>query len=99
MKFACPVEASPFVADPHILIIFFLFCFFFLPAASRGTEKILEGGVQARHLPNKYRVVQAHGQEAVQLQPYDSITIDDWTTIYRHYEYPAYQVTHLIFFF
>ena len=26
MKFACPVEASPFVADPRILIIF-SFCF------------------------------------------------------------------------
>ena len=45
-----------------------------------------------------YRMVQTYGQEIVRLQPYDSITIDDWTTICRHYEDPAYQVTHLNFF-
>ena len=50
VKFVCPVEASPFVADPRILIV--LFYFFFLPAASGGTEKVLGGGVLARHLSN-----------------------------------------------
>ena len=54
MKFACPVEASSFVADPRILIIFFLFCFFFLPAVSHGTEKVLRGGVLTRHPSNKW---------------------------------------------
>ena len=39
VKFACSVEASPFVADSRILIV--LFYFFFLFAASRGIEKIL----------------------------------------------------------
>ena len=53
VKFACPVEVSPFVADPRILIVFFLlFCFFFLPAASHGTERVLGGGVLVRHPPN-----------------------------------------------
>ena len=46
-----------------------------------------------------YRVVQDHGEEAVRQQPYDSITIDDWTTICQQYEDPAYQITHLIFFY
>ena len=40
VKFVCPMKASTFMADPRILII--LFCFFFLPTASRGTEKVLE---------------------------------------------------------
>ena len=51
VKFACIVEASPFVVDPRILIV--LFCLFILSAASRGTEKVLEGGVLARHPSNK----------------------------------------------
>ena len=38
------------MADPRILIV--LLCFLFLPAASRGTEKVLEGGVLARHPSN-----------------------------------------------
>ena len=49
---SCPVEASPFVADPRILIVFLLFCFFFLPAASCGTERILGGGILVRHPSN-----------------------------------------------
>ena len=46
-----------------------------------------------------YQMVQDHGEEAAWQQPYDSITMDDWTTICQHYEDPAYQVTHLNFFF
>ena len=49
VKFVCPVEASSFVADPCILIV--LFYFFFLPAASCVTEKVLGGDVLARHPP------------------------------------------------
>ena len=45
-----------------------------------------------------YWVVQDHGEEATRQQPYDSITMDDWTAICRYYEDPTYQVTHLNFF-
>ena len=51
------------MADPRILIV--LFCFFFLPAASRGTEKVLEGGVQARHPSNKLKIKGKNKQEMV----------------------------------
>ena len=46
-----------------------------------------------------YHVVQDHGEETARQQPYDSITMDNWTVIYRHYEDSAYQVTHANFFF
>ena len=46
-----------------------------------------------------YRVVQDHGEEATQQQPYDSVIMDDQTIICRYYEDPTYQVTHLNFFF
>ena len=46
-----------------------------------------------------YHMMQDHGVEVAQQGPYDSITMDDWTVIYRHYEDPTYQVTHPNFFF
>ena len=46
-----------------------------------------------------YHMVQDRGEEAVRQQPYDSITIDEWTVICQHYEDLVYQVTHPNFFF
>ena len=45
-----------------------------------------------------YRMVQDHGEEAARQQPYDSIIMNAWTIIFRHYKDPTYQVTHLNFF-
>ena len=35
-------------------------------------------------------VMQDHGVEVARQQPYDSITMDDWALVYRHYKDPAY---------
>ena len=37
-----------------------------------------------------YHIMQDHGVEVVRQRPYNSITMDDWALIYRHYEDPAY---------
>ena len=37
-----------------------------------------------------YHMMQDHGVEAAWQWPYDSITMDDWALICRHYEDPTY---------